>query len=109
VPGERLYIYISSIKERGFKRTKFWALIVDDCTDYCWSFVMKYKLNLNAKNKTVCTDLKIAGLNIRNIRCNDAGESMTMKMIQRSNLLELRLNFLALELLKETEKLEENS
>jgi hypothetical protein len=31
---ECLYINISSIKERIFWGTKFWALIVDDCTDY---------------------------------------------------------------------------
>jgi hypothetical protein len=43
VPGKRLYIDISSIKEFSFKGAKFWALIVDDCTDYCWSFVMKNK------------------------------------------------------------------
>jgi hypothetical protein len=34
-PGERLYVDISSIKERSIGGAKFWALIVDDYTDYC--------------------------------------------------------------------------
>jgi hypothetical protein len=34
LPGERLYVNISSIKERSFGGAKFWALIVDDYSDY---------------------------------------------------------------------------
>jgi hypothetical protein len=41
LPGERLYVDISSIKERIFGGAKFWSLIVDDYTDYCWSFLLK--------------------------------------------------------------------
>jgi hypothetical protein len=35
LPGEHLYVDISSIKERSIGGAKFWALIVDDYTDYC--------------------------------------------------------------------------
>jgi hypothetical protein len=79
VPGERLYINISSIKERYFGGAKFWALIVDDCTDYCWSFVLKNKSDLKGKIKILLTDLKIADQNVRFIRCDNAGKNMTMK------------------------------
>jgi hypothetical protein len=78
-PGERLYVDIISIKERNVGGAKFWALIVDDYTDYCWSFVLKNKLDLKVKIKTLLTDLKIANRNIRFIRCDDAGENMTIK------------------------------
>jgi transposase InsO family protein len=77
--GERLYLDISSIKERSIGGAKFWALIVDDYTDYCWSFVLKNKLDLKVKIKTLLTDLKIANRNVRFIRCDNAGENMTMK------------------------------
>jgi hypothetical protein len=60
LPGERLYIDISSIKERSFGGAKFWALIVDDYSDYCWSFVMKNKSDLQTRIKKLLTDLKIA-------------------------------------------------
>jgi hypothetical protein len=58
--GECLYVDISSIKERSFGGAKFWALIVDDHKDYCWSFVMKNKLDIKARIKTLLTYLKIA-------------------------------------------------
>jgi hypothetical protein len=79
LPGERLYINISSIKERIFGGAKFWALIVDDYSDYCWSFVMKNKSDLKTRIKTLLTDLKIANRIVKFIRCDDAGENMTMK------------------------------
>jgi transposase InsO family protein len=79
LPGERLYINISSIKERSFGVAKFWALIVDDYSDYCWSFVMKNKSDLKTRIKTLLKDLKIANQIVKFIRCDDAGENMTMK------------------------------
>jgi hypothetical protein len=41
IPGERLYIDISSIKNASYGGSKFWALVVDDYTDYCWSIFLK--------------------------------------------------------------------
>jgi transposase InsO family protein len=79
LPGERLYVDVSSIKERSFGGSKFWALIVDDYSDYCWSFVVKNKSDLKTRIKTLLTDLKIVNLIVKFIRCDDAGENMTMK------------------------------
>jgi transposase InsO family protein len=79
VPGECLYIDISSIEERSFGGAKFWALIFDDCTDYWWSFVMKNKSDLKGNIKTLSTNLKIANQNVRFIRYDDAGKNMTIK------------------------------
>jgi hypothetical protein len=78
-PGERLYVDISSIKERSIGGAKGWALIVDDYTDYCWSFVIKNELDHKIKIKILLTDLKIANRNLRFIRCDNASENMTMK------------------------------
>jgi hypothetical protein len=79
LPGERLYVDISSIQKRSFSGGKFWALIIDDYTDYCWSFVMKNKSDIKARIKTLLTALKIANWIVKNIRCDNAGESMKMK------------------------------
>jgi hypothetical protein len=75
LPGERLYIDISSIKERSFGGAKFWALIVivDDYSNYCWSFVMKNKSDLKTRIMTLLTNLKIANRIVKFIRCDDAG------------------------------------
>jgi hypothetical protein len=77
--GERLYVDISSVKERSIGGAKFWDLIVDDYTDYCWSFELNNKTNLRLKIKTLLTDLKIANWNVKFIRCDNAGENMTVK------------------------------
>jgi hypothetical protein len=51
VPGERLYINISSIAEKSFGGAKLWALINDDYSDYCWNFILKSKSYLKEKVK----------------------------------------------------------
>ena len=38
VLGERSYIDISSIKSKALGGSKFWLLIIDDATDFCWNF-----------------------------------------------------------------------
>jgi hypothetical protein len=79
VPGELIYNDLSSNKERSFGGAKFWALIVDNYTDYCWNFVMKNKSDLKGKIKTLLTDLKVADLNVRLIRFDDPGKNLTLK------------------------------
>jgi hypothetical protein len=56
-----------------------WALIVDDYTDYFWSFVMKNNSDIKAKIKTLLTDLKIANRIVKFIRRYNSGKSMTIK------------------------------
>jgi hypothetical protein len=68
-----------SLEERSFEGAKFWALIVDNYTDHCWSCVIKKKLDIKGKIKTLLTDLNIAGVNVRFIRYDNADENMTMK------------------------------
>jgi hypothetical protein len=91
VPAERLYIYIISIKETSFGGAKFWALIADNHKDYCWSFVMKNKLDL--KGKTLLTNLKITGIYVKFIRCNDTSKNMTMKNDPEIKSIDFRLEF----------------
>jgi transposase InsO family protein len=79
LPGERLCVDISSMKERSFGGAKFWTLILDDYTDYCWSFVMENKSDIKARIKTLLTDFKIANRIVKFIRFDDADENMTMK------------------------------
>jgi hypothetical protein len=79
IPGERLYVDISSIQERSFGGSKFWALVVDDFTTYCWNFVLKNKSDLKEKIKSHLTDLKIAGIDVKYVWCNNAGDNKAMK------------------------------
>jgi hypothetical protein len=65
VPGERVYLDISSIKGESYGGSCFWALVIDDHTDYCWSLFLKAKSDLKVKFLTLLKDLKIAGLDVK--------------------------------------------
>jgi hypothetical protein len=93
VPGERLYINISSIAEKSFGGAKFWALVIDNYSDYCWGFILKRKSDLKEKVNTLLTDSQIAGLNVKFIRCDDAGENVSMKSDQDIKSFGVKFNF----------------
>jgi hypothetical protein len=75
IPGEQVYLDISSIKDVNYGGSKFWVLIVDDYTNFCWSSFLKNKSKLKEKMFPLLTDLKIAGIDIKYIRCDDSGEN----------------------------------
>jgi hypothetical protein len=78
VSGERFYLDISSIRDEIYGGSCFWALLVDDCSDYCWSIFLKNKSELKSKVMTLLTDLKIAETNVKYIRCDDSGENKAL-------------------------------
>ncbi len=49
VPGEHLYLDISSTNTDSLSGKKHWLLIVDYATGFLWSYFHKYKSNF-AKN-----------------------------------------------------------
>jgi hypothetical protein len=65
VLGERLFMDISSVRDLSLGGYKFWVLVVDECTDHCWSIFLKTKSELKSKMMTLLTDLKIAGVNVK--------------------------------------------
>lgn len=40
-PGERVFIDITKLSHPSIAGNKFWLIVVDDATDYCWSFFYK--------------------------------------------------------------------
>jgi hypothetical protein len=73
VPEERVYLDISSIRDESYGGSCFWVLLVDHYTDCCWSIFLKQNSNLKGKVMTLLTDLKIAGVDVESIRCDDFG------------------------------------
>ena len=78
VPGERVYLDISSIRDESYGGSRFWVLLVDNYTDYCWSIFLNKKSYLKDKVMTLLTDLKIASINVKYIRCDDSGENKAL-------------------------------
>jgi hypothetical protein len=93
VPGERVYLDISSLKGESYGGSYFWALVVDYHTDYCWSF-LKAKSDLKGKFLTLLTDLKISGLDVKFIQCDDLGENMDLFDECRSKGYNVKFKFL---------------
>jgi hypothetical protein len=75
VSGERVYLDISSIRDESYGGSCFWVLLIDDYSDYCWSIFLKNKSDLKSKVMTLLTDLKITGINVKYIQCDDSGEN----------------------------------
>jgi hypothetical protein len=65
VSRERVYLDIRSIRDESYDGSCFWVLLVDDYTDYCWSILLKNKINLKSMVMTNLTDLKIAEINVK--------------------------------------------
>ena len=46
IPGERISFDISYVQQKVYGCSKFWLLIVDQCTDMSWSYFLKRKCDL---------------------------------------------------------------
>jgi hypothetical protein len=107
-PSERVYLDISSNKDKSYGGSRFWVLIVDDYTDYCWSIFLRAKSDLKAKVTTLLTNLNIAGVNLKFISCDDSGENRLCLKNVHLRAMESSLNFLALKLPSKMAKLKES-
>jgi len=80
VRGERLFIDISSVKAKSYGQRKFWLMVMDDCTDYCWSYFLKQKSELQEEVIKLIKDLKMKeNIQVKYIRCDDAGENRKLE------------------------------
>ena len=76
--GERLFMDISSVKGKSNGGSKYWLLVIDEATQFQWSFFLG--ANKETKNKIydLITDLKAShNTNVKYIRCDNAGENKT--------------------------------
>jgi hypothetical protein len=78
---ERLFMDISSIKTTSYGGSKFWLLVVDNKTDYLWSYFLKRKSETKDKICSLVLELNTKnGLNVLFIRCDNAGEEELQKL-----------------------------
>lgn len=92
IPGERLFLDISSCKAITYSGSKYWLLVVDDATDKCWSAfltskgklperIIKLLKNINLEYKYV----------VKFIRLDDAGENKSLQ--KQADALNLGIKF----------------
>jgi hypothetical protein len=75
VPGERIYIDISKFTHPSLTGSKFWLLVVDDATDYTWSFFLKKKSETTDKMLGFLKSMVNRGSPVHRIRCDNSGEN----------------------------------
>jgi len=74
--GERLFLDISSTEYVSYGKSKFWLLVMDDATDYCWSFFLKAKSETTEVMVNFIKKLKdTEGITVKNICCDNASEN----------------------------------
>jgi hypothetical protein len=94
--GERLVMDISSIKTTSYGGSKYWLLVVDNKTDYSWSYFLKRKLETKDKICALVLELKTKnGLNVLFIQCDNAGENKTAQEELRKLASQVQFEFTA--------------
>ncbi len=83
-PGERLFLDIGSIQSKSYGGSKFWVLVVDDYSDYCWSLFLQQKSHLAERVSLLVN--KIQGesdtkITIDKILCDNAGENVALQKL----------------------------
>ena len=80
VRGERLFMDISTIKQKSYGGGKHWLLAMDDSTDVCWSHILKQKSDLCEKMLGLILDLKAKSkAKVKFIRCDNAPENKKLE------------------------------
>ena len=96
IPGERIFIDISSPKTGSLGGKHHWLLVVDDCTDMTWSFFLKKKTKTSEKIISLIKDLKSKyEIVVKIVRCDNAGENLALQRACESEGLGISFELMA--------------
>jgi transposase InsO family protein len=96
IAGERLMIDTSSVKKQSFGKSKFWLLIMDDCTGVCWSRFLKKKSDQVELLINLLKDLKSKhDKTVKLIRCDNAGENKSLQKLCEQEGLGIQFEYTA--------------
>jgi hypothetical protein len=93
--GEQIYIDISSVKNSSFGGAKYWILMEDEKSHFCWSLFATNKSDLSSKVIPVLKRIKKEiQIEIKIIRCDNAAEN---KKLQENVMNDESLNYIKFE------------
>ena len=94
--GEQFFMDISSIKCESLGKAKFWLLLIDDATDYCFSFFMKKKSDLSKIVLDFVNNLKMHhSITVGIIHCDNAGENKRLEADSKRDRYNLKFEYTA--------------
>ena len=67
------------MKMRSLGGSKFWALIVDDYSDYMWVRLFQKKSDLSKNIIPILKKLYVKGMPVTHIRCDNAEENVVLE------------------------------
>ena len=95
-PGDRISFDISSVQATSQGGNKFWLLIMDEYTKYCWSYFMKHKSDLpNVMMRWLHQFQRAFGRFVKFFRCDNAGENMKFKQMVDEHYSYIKFEFTA--------------
>ena len=93
---EKLFFNISSPTTLTFGGKCHWLLVIDNCSDYIWSFFLKEKSNLAEKMLGLVKNLKIKFiLKVQYLHCNNARKNEAFKRICNQEWLGIDFQYTA--------------
>lgn len=94
--GDRISFDISSVKATSQGGNKFWLLIMDEHTKYCWSYFMKRKSDLpNEMMRWLHKFQREFGRFVKFFRCDNAGENLKFKEMVDEHYPYIKFEFTA--------------
>jgi hypothetical protein len=84
IPVEQLMVDISPVQSPSFGGSKFWIMVLDDCTDMCWSMFVLAKFHLPEHVVLLIKKLRsdqryLIKHIVKTIQCDDAGENKALE------------------------------
>ena len=96
IPGERLYLDLSSVQTASIGGSRFWCLVVDEATKMKWSFFLKEKSQLSEKMIPFLKEFKAKySKQVRFIRCDNAGENKSLEIDCKRQRMEITFEYTA--------------
>ena len=92
-PEERLFIDTSRIKAVSLGGAKFWEMVVDNHTNFTWSFFLKSEDTQNKPIMQLLKFLEKEGKKFKLICCNNAGENCALEKDCADNQLQIKLKY----------------
>ena len=93
--GERLFIDISSMNSTSLGGSRYMALVVDDFSGYEWGIFLKNKSDLHKQVIPLLKKLRTQKKPTKYIRCDNAGENVTLQKKCLEENLDIQFEFTA--------------